>query len=101
MEGLMKNLNDDGGSTFDKFRSPQSVEIRPEGGTDQAFVMGETYNEREQNSLDMTEEWAPEYYNKERFNLQQGEGSSTFVAGRTLQKAKPRREGPENAALPR
>lgn len=96
----MRSLNDDGASTFDKFRSPQSVDIRPEGGTYQAFLMGETYNEREQHSLDSTEEWAPEYYDKERFNIQRGEGGSTFVAGRTLHKAKARREeGPGNAPL--
>lgn len=80
----MHNLKDDGESTFDKFRSPQSVEIYPTGGITQHFLETETFNEREEKSLNMAAEWSEEVYERERFNLQNTEGGSTFVAGRKL-----------------
>ena len=82
----MRNFKDDGQSTFDKFRSPQSVDIFPQGGTTQHFLAEtETYNESEDRRLNETALWSTEHFNKERFNLQNGEGGSTFVAGRKME----------------
>ena len=80
----MQRRPDDGASTFDKFRSPHSVEIYPEGGITQKFCETETYNEREDRGLNDLRRWAPEMYENRRFNLQNDSGGSTYVAGRKL-----------------
>jgi hypothetical protein len=80
----MRQCHDDGESTFDKFRSPQSVEIVPEGGITQKYMETETFNESEEESLNMMARCGTEYYERRRFNLQNGEGGSTYVAGRNL-----------------
>lgn len=80
----MRNLKDDGASTFDQFRSPNSVEIIPEGGITQKYMETETYNEGEDLCLNDLRRWAPELYERKRFNLQNDSGGSTYVSGRKL-----------------
>lgn len=96
----MHNRKDNGESTFDQFRSPQSVEIFPVGGSDQRYMEAPTYNEQEAESLANMAQWSPEYRAKALFNLQNGEGGSTYVAGRELGVPAPRREDTPGPALP-
>ena len=82
----MFKFHDNGESEFDKHRSPQSVDIFPGSGSVGHFMAeSETYTEREQRELAQTAEWSVDYYNRQRFNLQNNEGGSTFMAGREME----------------
>jgi len=81
----MQRKIDNGESTFDKFRSPESTPIAPEGEILQRMCMSETYNEQERRRMAETAVYWPEGIGKELFNVQMNSpGASTFSKGRVF-----------------
>ena len=83
----MQRRPDDGASTFDKFRSPHSVEIYPEGGITQKFCQTDTFNEAEEKHLEAERKdgWPSQWHDRDVFNIQiNSAGQATFQAGRKL-----------------
>jgi hypothetical protein len=70
---------DDGYSTFDKYLSPQTPKVGPEGGVLQNKCRAQSYNECEVEEQSRKEQWSPDYAADCAFNDEQGSGGSTVA----------------------